>query len=173
MASRTSRRSVVRGRPPGYTGMSGSTKAHCSSVTSLGYLWLRIPTTYENRPLMGQSLSRPPPVRLLPPLVSGGVVSGPLVPAVGGAQRPFRDVDSQTTHHSTTHHSPASHFDPLPSATGEAGEQEAAADEQVRAHRQPRPPEPQVAARPDAERAQIDVISGQGVGQRDADQEEA
>src|SRR5262245_5679094 len=59
MASRTSRTSVVRGRPPGYTGMSGSTKAHCSSVTSLGYLWLRIPTAYENRPLMGQSLRWP------------------------------------------------------------------------------------------------------------------
>src|SRR5437588_7332148 len=51
MASRTSRTSVLRGRPPGYTGMSGSIKAHCSSVTSLGYLWLRIPITYENTPL--------------------------------------------------------------------------------------------------------------------------
>src|SRR5204862_7624081 len=50
MASRTSRTSVLRGRPPGYTGMSGSAKAHCSSVTSLGYLWLRIPITYENNP---------------------------------------------------------------------------------------------------------------------------
>src|SRR6266487_1367758 len=58
MASRTSRTSVLRGRPPGYTGMSGSIKAHCSSVTSLGYLWLRIPITYGNPPLMGQSLKK-------------------------------------------------------------------------------------------------------------------
>src|SRR5207244_12147809 len=51
MASRTSRKLVVRGRPPGYTGISGSTKAHCPSVTSLGYLCCRIPTTYEKHPL--------------------------------------------------------------------------------------------------------------------------
>src|SRR5262245_24595469 len=43
MASRTSRIEVLRGRPPGYTGIRGSTKAHCSSVRSLGYCWVRIP----------------------------------------------------------------------------------------------------------------------------------
>src|SRR5262245_35268169 len=50
MASRTSRIEVRRGRPPGYTGIRGSTKAHCSSVRSLGYRCARIPTTYENHP---------------------------------------------------------------------------------------------------------------------------
>src|SRR5690242_6784191 len=43
MASRTSRIEVLRGRPPGYTGIRGSTRAHCSSVRSLGYRWVRIP----------------------------------------------------------------------------------------------------------------------------------
>src|SRR5256714_12013394 len=43
MASRTSRRGVLRGRPPGYTGIRGRTKAHCSSLRSLGYRWVRIP----------------------------------------------------------------------------------------------------------------------------------
>src|SRR5581483_334047 len=43
MASRTSRIEVLRGRPPGYTGTKGSTMAHCSSVRSLGYRWVRIP----------------------------------------------------------------------------------------------------------------------------------
>src|SRR5262245_14461700 len=36
--------------------MSGSIKAHCSSVTSLGYLWVRIPTTYEKHPLWDRLL---------------------------------------------------------------------------------------------------------------------
>src|SRR5437762_10273377 len=43
MASSTSRIEVFRGRPPGYTGMRGWTRAHCSSVRSLGYRWVRIP----------------------------------------------------------------------------------------------------------------------------------
>src|SRR5262245_9005398 len=38
--------------------MSGSIKAHCSSVTSLGYLWVRIPTTYEKHPLWDRLLLR-------------------------------------------------------------------------------------------------------------------
>src|SRR5262249_25011851 len=51
MASTTSRRLVLRGRPPGWTGISPSISRHCSSVTSLGYLFVLIPTTYENHPL--------------------------------------------------------------------------------------------------------------------------
>src|SRR5262245_37383508 len=51
MASTTSRRSVWRGRPPEESGSSGSIRAHCSSVRSLGYLFVLIPTTYEKRPL--------------------------------------------------------------------------------------------------------------------------
>src|SRR2546430_889624 len=43
MASSTSRMEVLRGRPPGYTGIKGWTKAHCSSLRSLGYRWVRIP----------------------------------------------------------------------------------------------------------------------------------
>src|SRR5437899_2569157 len=43
MASSTSRIEVFRGRPPGYTGMRGWTRAHCSSVRSLGYRGVRIP----------------------------------------------------------------------------------------------------------------------------------
>src|SRR5262249_46280684 len=50
MASSTSRIEVERGRPPGYTGIKGSTRAHCSSVRSLGYRCVRIPTTYEKHP---------------------------------------------------------------------------------------------------------------------------
>src|SRR5512147_2033248 len=38
MASTTSRMSVVRGRPPVEAGMWGSIRAHCASVTSLGYV---------------------------------------------------------------------------------------------------------------------------------------
>ena len=36
MASTTSRKSVMRGRPPGYTGKCGSISAHCLSEMSLG-----------------------------------------------------------------------------------------------------------------------------------------
>src|SRR5262249_2418918 len=50
MASRTSRIEVLRGRPPGYTGIRGSTKAHCSSVRSLGYCWVRIPHSTGSDP---------------------------------------------------------------------------------------------------------------------------
>ena len=43
-----------RGRPPGYTGIRRSTRAHCSSVRSLGYRRRAfIPTTYGNHPLIG------------------------------------------------------------------------------------------------------------------------
>src|SRR5947209_13890260 len=56
MASTTSRRSVLRGRPPGYTGISPSINRHCASVTSLGYLCVLIPTTYENHPLWDRLL---------------------------------------------------------------------------------------------------------------------
>jgi hypothetical protein len=34
---------VLRGRPPGYTGMKGLTSDHCASVKSLGYFLDRIP----------------------------------------------------------------------------------------------------------------------------------
>src|SRR5262249_27787781 len=50
MASRTSRIEVLRGRPPGYTGINGSTSAHCSSVRSLGYRWVRIPHSTRSDP---------------------------------------------------------------------------------------------------------------------------
>src|SRR5437588_7531232 len=43
MALSTSRMAVERGRPPGKTGIRGSTSFHCSSVRSLGYRWVRIP----------------------------------------------------------------------------------------------------------------------------------
>src|SRR5689334_6550433 len=43
MASRTSRIDVLRGRPPEEAGINGSTRAHCSSVRSLGYRWVRMP----------------------------------------------------------------------------------------------------------------------------------
>src|SRR5262249_54860385 len=39
----TSRIEVLRGRPPGYSGISFLTRPHCSSVRSLGYRWVRIP----------------------------------------------------------------------------------------------------------------------------------
>src|SRR5215813_5047892 len=57
MASKTSRIEVLRGRPPGYTGIRGSTSAHCSSVRSLGYRWVRIPHSTSPDHLLGQTLS--------------------------------------------------------------------------------------------------------------------
>ena|SRR5690349_16849680 len=51
MASRTSRIEVLRGRPPGYTGIKGSMSDHCSSVRSLGYRWVRIPHSRGSDPL--------------------------------------------------------------------------------------------------------------------------
>src|SRR5581483_1260986 len=50
MASRTARIAVLRGRPPGYTGIRRWTKAHCSSVRSLGYRWVRIPHPTRSDP---------------------------------------------------------------------------------------------------------------------------
>src|SRR5260370_41479426 len=43
MASSTSRMDVWRGRPPWDWGIRGWTKAHCSSLRSLGYGEVRIP----------------------------------------------------------------------------------------------------------------------------------
>src|SRR3954451_23324556 len=55
-ASTTSRRSVVRGRPPGYTGRCGSINRHWASVRSLGYDWLLMSHFTHQAPLMGQPL---------------------------------------------------------------------------------------------------------------------
>src|SRR5436190_16435879 len=58
MASSTSRIEVFRGRPPGYTGMRGWTRAHCSSVRSLGYRGVRIPhRTRQTTPYRTDSYS--------------------------------------------------------------------------------------------------------------------
>ena len=44
---------TTSGRPPGWTGIRSRTKAHCSSVRSLGYFRALIPTTYGTHPLIG------------------------------------------------------------------------------------------------------------------------
>src|SRR5262245_5400113 len=86
MASTTSRRLVLRGRPPGYTGISPSISRHCSSVTSLGYLFVLIPTTYENHPLWDSHLD----TRLLLPYSSiSGTPVAPVQHPYLGSPRPL------------------------------------------------------------------------------------
>src|SRR5262245_61115123 len=66
----------------------------------------------------------------------------------------------------------SSYLDALPAAAGEAVQEECSADEHVGGHRQPRPDQSHVVARPDAQRPEIHVVACQRVGQRDADQKE-
>src|SRR5262249_22959980 len=52
--------------------MRGSTRAHCSSVRSLGYLCVLIPTTYETTPLSDRPLQR---IKLLDDAVEALIVN--------------------------------------------------------------------------------------------------
>src|SRR5262245_28050734 len=91
MASSTSRIEVERGRPPGYTGIKGSTRAHCSSVRSLGYRCVRIPTTYEKHPSRTASESEGYLARGQIPYFCGLIITGGGEAPTVRAERHTRD----------------------------------------------------------------------------------